>query len=135
MTNAYDISMTDIQIPERPKRYFRVQLRVDLRAADATQRVIANGTRLVSLSASGIGFVPTASVPKGAALQLEFEVQGPDVAVEVQTLAEVVRVIDDDFELYIGCRFIDFDPRAQQALLEVLEAIRDQDATDATDAA
>lgn len=131
MENEYDVSMDDIAIPERPVRYFRLQLRIDLRTVDATNRVVASGSRLVSLSASGIGFVPTQPLAKGARLQLEFDVKGPDVGIGVQTVAEVVRVIDDDFELYVGCRFVDMDPRAQQALLGVLEAVRDVQAENA----
>ncbi len=130
MTSDYDISMDDIEAPTPPPRYFRLQMRIDLRAADATGRVVSDGHRLVSLSASGIGFVPTHPLAKGAALTLEFDVRGPNVSVGVTTIAEVVRVIDDDFELYVGCRFVDFDERAQQALLGVLQDVRDKQEED-----
>ncbi len=125
MSDDYDVSMTDIEAPAPPPRHFRLQLRVHVKAVDEAGRVVADGSRLVSLSASGIGFVPSASVPDGARLELEFDLVGPNVSVAVTTSAEVVRVIDDDFELYIGCRFVGFDPRAQRALLGVLEDIRD----------
>jgi len=59
MTSDYDVSMENIEAPAPPPRYFRLQMRIDLRAVDATNRVVSNGSRLVSLSASGIGFVPT----------------------------------------------------------------------------
>ena len=124
MTDPYDVSLTEITIPEPPPRFFRLQVRIDLRAADATNRIVANGSRLASLSASGLGFVPTHSLAKGATLQLEFDVVGPDATVRVEAIAEVVRVIDDDFELYVGCRFVDFDGRARDALLGVLESLR-----------
>lgn len=130
MTSDYDVSMTDIEPPPPPPRHFRLQLPIDVKAVDATGRVVAKGTRLVSLSASGIGFVPSHPLAKGASLQLEFDVRGPNVGVGVTTVAEVVRVIDDDFELYVGCRFVDFDPRARDALLGVLEDVRRQQEED-----
>ena len=131
MTKNYDVSMTELEAPVPPPRYFRLQVRIDLKATEGDDRFVGDGTRLVSLSASGIGFVPTRSLPKGGILELEFGVQGPNVSVGVTTRAEVVRVIDDDFELYVGCRFIDFDPRAQEALLGVLQDILEQQNHDA----
>jgi hypothetical protein len=130
MTSDYDVSMDNIETPAPPPRYFRLQLRIDLRAVEGTGRVVADGSRLVSLSASGIGFVPTSALAKGASLNLEFDVRGPNVSVGVTTVAEVVRVIDDDFELYVGCRFVDFDERAQQALLGVLQDVREKQEED-----
>ena len=130
MTSDYDVSMENIEAPAPPPRFFRLQMRIDLRAVDGTKRVVSDGSRLVSLSASGIGFVPTHALEKGAVLTLEFDVRGPNVSVGVTTSAEVVRVIDDDFELYVGCRFVEFDVRAQQALLGVLEDVRDKQEED-----
>ncbi len=131
MTDPYDVDTKDITIPERPPRYFRVQLRVALHAWDPDDRLVSSGLRLVSVSASGIGFVPTHALSQGDRLRMEFDLRDPGASVSVAVEAEVVRVVDDDFELYVGCRFVDFDQRKQQALLKALEAVRAQQAADA----
>lgn len=114
-----------ITLPEPLKRYFRLQVHVALQAAGGDGQQLSQGVRLVSLSASGIGFVPSRPVQVGERLQLEFDLREPGASCSTRTEAEVVRVVDDDFELYVGCRFVDFEPARREALLAALEAIRD----------
>ena len=75
--------------------------------------------------------MPTHALSQGDRLRMEFDLRDPGASVSVAVEAEVVRVVDDDFELYVGCRFVDFDQRKQQALLKALEAVRAQQAADA----
>ncbi len=124
-TDEFAPDTASITLPEPAKRYFRMQLQVALRATDDDGRVFSRGVRVVSLSASGIGFVPNLPLEAGDRLQLEFDLREPGASCSVAVGARVVRVVDDDFELYVGCRFVEFEGRRQRALLDALEAIRD----------
>lgn len=120
----YAPDTTSITLPEPRKRYRRLQVQVALEARDGDGSLVCQGVRLVSLSASGIGFVPTGTLQEGQRLRLDIDLREPGVSCSVQAEAMVVRVIDDDFELYVGCRFVDFEGGRQQALAAALEAVQ-----------